>query len=91
MFNHYSLSVTVTFVFKVNLNKFENWYKNEMKMFSFFVDLLRFIEKATETNNNEILSCTYAEMPTSGELESGDPLFFNPPPPINMGMPEDII
>ena len=30
------------------------------------------------------------EMPTSGELESGDPLFFNPPP-INMGMPEDII
>ena len=32
------------------------------------------------------------EMPTSGELESGDPLFFNPPPPpINMGMPEDII
>ena len=59
MFNYYSLSVTVTFVFKVNLNKFENWYKNEMKMFSFFVDLLRFIEKATETNNNEILSCTY--------------------------------
>ena len=46
MFNHYSLSVTVTFVFKVNLNKFENWYKNEMKMFFFFVDLLRFIEKA---------------------------------------------
>ena len=34
------------------------------------------------------------EMPTSGELESGDPLFFTPPPPpppINMGMPEDII
>ena len=59
MFNYYSLSVSVTFVFKVNLNKFENWYKNEMKMFSFFVDLLRFIEKATETNNNEILSCTY--------------------------------
>ena len=52
MFNHYSLSITVTFVFKVNLNKFENWYKNEMKKFSFFVDLLRFIEKATETNNN---------------------------------------
>lgn len=52
MFNYYSLSVSVTFVFKVNLNKFENWYKNEMKKFSFVVDLLRFIEKATETNNN---------------------------------------
>lgn len=45
MFNYYSLSVTVTFVFKVNLNKFENWYKNEMKKFSFFVDLLRFKKK----------------------------------------------
>lgn len=33
------------------LNKFENWYKNEMKMFFFLVDLLRFIEKAIETNN----------------------------------------
>ena len=40
MFNYYSLSVTVTFVFKVNLNKFENWYKNEMKMFFFFFWLI---------------------------------------------------
>ena len=52
MFNYYSLSVTVTFVFKVNLNKFDNWYKNENEKVLFFVDLLRFIEKATETNNN---------------------------------------
>ena len=31
------------------------------------------------------------EMPTSGELESGDLLFFNDKYSINMGMPEDII
>ena len=38
-----------------------------------------------------VIISIYTEMPTSGELESGDPLFFNPPRPINMGMPEDII
>ena len=50
---------------------------------------MEFLSAATK-KSGRCREVAVTEMPTSGELESGDPLFFNPPA-INMGMHEDII